>query len=427
MKWAFIFLLSTPLFAAPLTLEKCREIALDQNPAIRASKEGVRIASEDIGKARAPYWFQTDVIASAARWQTYAFIPTQLQQYPQFMFTRYGPFNDLRLAVQARYVLFDSGQRQAELKSALLKRGIACHEAEKIRQEIAMNVSAAFFSLAGNLELLEVNKRRLQRAKSHQEVARRRKEVGSVPQIDLYRAKVGVADARQELARVKGVVRISTGNLNTSMGLSPNCAVEIAPDEFKVEQPHEDLGEKALVTGLEARPEMRRAHLELEALCQEIKRAEAEFGPKVVAEGSYGVRGEHYFPSTREFYAGVGLRWNLFDGRYSTHNLRQAKEKWLYQKERKDQLALAVQQEIWRSWSELIESWEMVETTFAEVEDAKESHRHALERYEMGSSTMNDLLDAETALSRAEAVWVEARWNFRLAETSFSWSQGLLN
>jgi outer membrane protein TolC len=68
----------------------------------------------------------------------------------------------------------------------------------------------------------------------------------------------------------------------------------------------------------------------------------------------------------------------------------------------------------------------MIETTLTQVKDANESHRLAKERYSNGSSTINDLLDSETALARAEALFVEARWNYRIAETTFNWAQGKL-
>jgi outer membrane protein TolC len=426
MKFLLFALTFCSLYGAPLTLQTCREIALDKNPMSRAAKEGIWIATFEIGKSKAPYYFQADVSASYSRWQTHAFIPTQLQNYPQFQFSRYGPFDDYGACLYARYLLFDCGNRQAELKQALLKRGIARQDEEKIRQEIILNVSGAFYSLAANLELLKVNEKKLERAQSHLELAKKRKEVGAVAALDVYRAKVGLADAQQELVKVKGIVRISKGNLNTSMGLAPNCEIEIESVEGELASPLLVDVEHSLDEGLQKRPELKASECRILATCEGVNKARSEFGPQVWAQGSYGRRGEDFFPQTREFYAGVGLRWNVFNGWYSTYQLQQAKSEVRYEKNRHEQLALAIQQEIWRSHSQLLESWEMINTTNAQLEDAKESHRLAKERYENGSSTINDLLDSQTVLSRSEAIHVEARWNYKIAETSFDWAMGRL-
>ena len=42
--------------------------------------------------------------------------------------------------------------------------------------------------------------------------------------------------------------------------------------------------------------------------------------------------------------------------------------------------------------------------------------RVARTRYEVGAATINDLLDAQTALARAETNRVEATWNLLIAE-----------
>lgn len=427
MRAFLLFLLvAASLFSTPLTLETCVEIALDCNPAARAAKEGVKISCHEVGKAKAAFYPILDASASYARWQTFAFIPNQLRGVPQFMFDRYGPFNDYRIALKGSYLIYDSGARQAELRAMLAKREVAFAEEEKLQQEIALNVTTAFYSLAGNLELLEVNGKKLARAKKNLAITEKRKKVGAAPAMDVYRSKVGVAEARQELTKVRGVVRIAKGNLNTSMGLAPNLEIEIASQEHSFFSPERINLDNCLAIGLQNRPEMRASQLQMSALCQKIKKVKSEYGPQIAFEGSYGARDEEFFPNTREFYAGVGVRWNLFNGFYTTHSLREAKSRYAYRQNQHDQLALAIQQEIWRAYSQMTESWEMIQTTLAQVEDAQEGYRMAEDRYENGSATINDLLDSETALAKAEAMHVEARWNYRIAETAFAWTQGLI-
>ena len=53
------------------------------------------------------------------------------------------------------------------------------------------------------------------------------------------------------------------------------------------------------------------------------------------------------------------------------------------------------------------ETYQTLETSRILVQDALESHRLSRERYEAGAGTITELLDAQTALARAEATRVD--------------------
>ena len=60
------------------------------------------------------------------------------------------------------------------------------------------------------------------------------------------------------------------------------------------------------------------------------------------------------------------------------------------------------------------------------VVNAQESLRSVRERYEAGASPVTDLLDAETALTRAQAIQVQANGDYGIAHAAFQWSVGNL-
>ncbi len=78
-------------------------------------------------------------------------------------------------------------------------------------------------------------------------------------------------------------------------------------------------------------------------------------------------------------------------------------------------------------FSRLQESYESIETSLVQVDDAEESNRLTEERYHAGASTITDLLDAQTSLARAEAAKVDAVWGYQAAKTIFLWTQGVLS
>ncbi len=103
----------------PLTLATCVRIALDENPTLRAAQEGVAAARESVGMAKAPYYPTVGLDAAYRRWETHAFLPEGLSGMgrPSVI----GPTDDWSSGLRARYLLFDSGKRAAQLRSRLIQ------------------------------------------------------------------------------------------------------------------------------------------------------------------------------------------------------------------------------------------------------------------------------------------------------------------
>ena len=182
-----------PVTGKALDLESAVRIALDQNPLSRAAREGITVAKEVTGEARSPYYPDLGLNASYSRWERHAFLPSGIVMLG--IPSTIGPTNDWFSGLATRYTLFDFGQRRAELKAAQAREGVAKEEAARVRQDIALEVHQAYFGLVAALETERVAKEALNRAEDHLRLARLRKEAGAVPQVDVVRAQVEVADA----------------------------------------------------------------------------------------------------------------------------------------------------------------------------------------------------------------------------------------
>jgi len=67
----------------------------------------------------------------------------------------------------ARYLIFDSGKRTAQLRAALSRQGLSEEEEAGIRQDIVMAVHQAFYSLLSTLEAHTVAEQNKMRADDH--------------------------------------------------------------------------------------------------------------------------------------------------------------------------------------------------------------------------------------------------------------------
>lgn len=413
-----------------LTLELCQTISLDTNPLNRAACEGVQIAKEITGMAQAPYYPQIDGHAHYDRWQKHNFfrlnIPPGTPIPSSIVPNVIGPTDDFGYSVDSSYTLYDWGKRRAELMEALANLGAACEDAQRIKQEILLNVSVAFYNLIANYELEKVAIKNLERAEKHHHLTKEKQEVGAVPLSDVLRAQVVVAEGKQELVRSQSLVRISKVNLNSAIGLPPNINIEIEFHQIIADSPSSIDLKGAQNNALLYRPEIKSLQKQLLALKYQIKSAESSFGPKFTAVGGYGRRDSNFPPKDPEWAFGVSMDVPIFTGYELTHNLRRTQAEFYKAKAEYDRIKLNVQNDVWISYSRLLEAYEMIQTSIAQVRDAEESMRLTEERYNIGAGIISDLLDAQTSLARAEAVNVDAIWKYQSALSTFFWSQGLM-
>ena len=87
---------------------------------------------------------------------------------------------------------------------------------------------------------------------------------------------------------------------------------------------------------------------------------------------------------------------------------------------------LEVRREVWSALAGVRGARELVNAAATQLADAKESMRRMSERYKVGAATMTDLLDAQSALTSAEALDVQSRWNSRLADAVLMRALGTL-
>ena len=405
---------------APLTLQTAIDIALDANPLMRAAREGVQVAREAVGEARAPYYPEIVLRAGYTRWQSQAFLPEGIPGFTDG--ATIGPTNDWTAGLAGRYTLADFGERAARLRATLARQDIADVEVTRVRQNLALGVAQAFYGLVAAIESRRVGESTLARAEEHMALARARRAAGAVSGADVIQAQVEVADARLALVRLDRLVRVARGQLTTSMGLPVETPVDVAPSVGAIAPPDLEPMADALARA-DDRPEVAVARTHVTLGDWQVAVAESAFRPRIEAEGSYGWR-DRDFPVGQDWRAGVVVRWSLFDGHARQHRLGQARAEQARAKADTERVHQQVRQDVWTARARLEEAFAAIAAAEVLVRDADEGVRVATERYRVGAGTVNELLDAQSALTRANAARVEARWQYETAQVEYRWSMG---
>jgi outer membrane protein TolC len=428
---ALVFLLFVYFAAAadlepanrPLTLPDCLRIALEGNPAGRAAAAGVRGAKEAVGEAEAPNYPEVGLQTGYRRWQTHAFLP-DIVRIPPGTAQVIGPTDDWLAGLRARYTLYDFGERKALWQVARARQGLAEEEQSRIRQDIILSVHYGFYGLTSALEAGSVAEQNLERTRDHLRLTQLRKEAGAVPKADVLRAQVEVSNAQLALVRAENLIRLARGNLNLALGRPAERPVEVIPSSQPPTPPDRIDLSRSLDQAAQYRPEIKAALKKIEVSQSNIQAARSAYGPRLRAEGSYGRRDNDFFPQDEDWAVGVTLEWPLFTGFARKHRLARARADLSKEEAEAERLKLAVRQEVWNAYSRVAEVYQTLETTQTLIQDALESQRLSRERYEAGAGTITELLDAQTALARAQATRVEAEWDYQIAQAQFKRAAG---
>ncbi len=412
-------LIALPVVAEPLTLDECVRAALEQHPSYAAANAAADAARESVGVARAAFYPTLAADAAYRRFETHVFLPKGL---PLAFDPIVGPIDDWSAGVDVRYTLYDHGARRSELAGAQAAHASAGAGTEATREQIVFAVHDAFYRLAAWMSSGDAAAERLKRAEAHVALAQARLDAGAVPPVDVIRARTVAANARLVIANTRAATDVARGALNAAMGRPAQSPLEIAPSSENI--PPVDV-EGAIQRALEQRPEARAAREKEAVQRARVGVARSAFGPKARVAAGYGLRDSRFLPQDPDWYAAINLDVPLFDGNATRHRVASANAEVRRQEAETAAVLNAIRQEVWSTGTTLEQRREAVVAAEAARQEAGEAVRLATARYDAGAGTINDLLDAETALLEADTQIVRARFEEQIAYAAFRKAAGV--
>jgi outer membrane protein TolC len=256
-------------------------------------------------------------------------------------------------------------------------------------------------------------------------------EVAKAAKVDLMRTEVRVADLEQNLERETNVLEIQKRVLATLLGLDEKVNLKIAG---KLTFENKAFSSGQLVPlALDRRPDYRGARDKVEAQARKVDVARAGHAPNLNLVGSYGYRGTgvsgvlddrggggNLARNRGPWYdddgqIGVTLTMPLFDGGLITAKVKEEFSALAAAQERLRKLNLQVRQEVETAVLDVRSTSERVKATEKAVEQARESLRIEILKYNLGAGSITDVLDAQSALLQTETTYYRALSDFRIA------------
>ena len=408
-----------------LTLERSIEIALANNPEVAATLWDVSVAG-----ARADQ-------AKAARWPTLIYEGNYIKYLNSRPLWEARYNNERRLFskqqsrgdVLLKLPLFTGGRIINDIKAAELVRLAEENRLSRTRDELIFNVSSTFYAILSQEKVIDSLKFSLNAMEEQRKKTAAMLEVAKVAKVDLLRTEVRLADLQQSLERETNVLDIQKRLLATLLGLDEKANLKI---DGKLTFEKKGFSSDQLVPlALDRRPDYQAARDKVEAQAKRVDVARAGHAPNVNLVGSYGYRGTGVMgvaddrsirsPQNRgpwyddDGQVGVVLTLPLFEGGRITAKVKEEWAALAAAQERLRKLNLQVRQEVEVAVLDVRSSSERVKATEKAVEQARESLRIETLKYSLGSGSITDVLDAQSALLQTETTYYRALSDFRTA------------
>jgi outer membrane protein TolC len=409
---------SAALPDGPLTVQDCVGMALDRNFSIVNAREGVR---ESQGAQLAAISGLAPHITSGGSFSR------RIQGPQEFYVAEWDlTFETDRLSsdtysynIQATQNLL-SVRDWANVSSAGHSVRSSRYLLQLARQTVAYQVKAQFYELLKATKLAEVSQAAMELSLDELRRANALFEVGSVAKGDVLKAKVRVSQSELELIAAENRVKLERSRLAKMMGLSVDAPVDIVED-MGAETPGVEV-DNPIPVALKRRPDVLAARENLKGAKASRFASKAARLPSVYSSLQYSWS-DNSFPETwdahRKNYSWnvrLGLSLPIFDGLSIAASVKQATARAAMMDNEMRETELQAALEVKEALLVLDEATKRIAAAKSGLASAEEDYRLSRERYDVGSGTMLELLDAEVSLSRARSSYVEALASLRMAE-----------
>ena len=404
-----------------LTLRESIEICFKNNPEILAQGERIKEEESRVGQAFSAYLPTLRIEAQYGK--THQILALD-NFFPGAVFSVLPDFNANMLYYGATFSqnIFSGGKLSNTLEMAQAKLEITKEELRKEKQELAFQVTTAFYNLLRAQRLLALEEEAIKIARAQLEHAENYANLGKSWRSDLLQAKVVLAQEEFSKVQLENDFQVARIHFNTVLGKKQ--AVDLT-EGGGLNEPATALAssESLLAITLKKRPEWKIVEWQKKIREKEIDLARADFLPSVWLNGNtYKYKVDYADWSWRfETWVVYGLvSWNIFDGLKTPYRIREAQSGLAAAKFNEVELGNLIRSEIEEAQLRFDSEKQRIKLAEQEINLAQEHLTLAREEYRKGIKNNLELLEAQHTLSRAQADLLQAHSDYELAKAKIN-------
>jgi len=394
-----------------LTVDQVLLQALKINPAIEQVTANTAAAEERVRTVESQLYPDVSLQAS------YANIgPLVELTIPDMGSFHFYPQDNYDVHLSARYLVTDFGRRSAML-AMNRSRAQTFHDAvEQTCMGVAMAAVQTFHAILFLQKSIQVQDEQIAALKGNLEMIQKRVQAGTATHFDVLTTQVRVATAQNQKAEIENVLQKQEAVLRQLLNLSPNTPVPIRGTWQLVPT---DLNEDSLFqTASHQRIELITAHDAEESARQQVRWSALGRMPALRLNLQYGTK-NGYIPNLYEmknnWVASIGAEIPIFSGGRIAHQEEEAKALLLAEQAHTRDVERQIRVDVEQAASDVRTAREKIDISQVRLDQAHEAVAMARSRYETGSATNLDLLDAQSAESMAKLARLQALYQYTIS------------
>lgn len=418
-------------FSGPLTLRDALDRSLCNDPKVRGAWVDIKGKAAEWGQANSAFLPTVTADYQGIRDNS----TTDVHGHPSLSSANRAFIQSVDVA--ADLVVWDFGSRAAASRAAR-EMVLAATATYRVALQVAVaSVAKDYYASIGASGQVEAAHKALKAAQQTATAAAERVEHGVAPISDKLQADTSLQEAAYAAQKAESDARAAKGVLAIDMGLAPT-ALYALPDIASI-------GAIGGVGGSSVRelleeadtsdPSIVAALAQLDAAKAQVDKAKADGMPTVSLTTKYarnnqpaslGLGIPEYPASGRDWYFGVQVRIPIFEGFSRSYQIREAQAKVEEQTEAVRDARKQVAAGVWTDYETVVASEENVQSTQRLLDIADRSFDAANRRYQVGAGSILEVLNAQSALARAQKELVTSLTDFATATLQLAVKLGRL-
>jgi outer membrane protein len=409
------------LWAQPdsLTLNDVVRSALANNPSISRAVEDARASEARVGQTHS---FELPAVEGSASY-------VRIDPVPEFDFggnsLELAPHDNYDLHLGARYNVYDFGKARAQTRVTESRVHGAREAVKAVRTNVAYAAIRAFYSMLFLQRSMAVQDQEIAALTQHRDVARKKVEAGAAISYDVLTTEVRVAAVQNQRADALNALEKQREVLRELMGLPPDAPVNI---RGAMEVDSVELNADSLVAvAQKQRVEMRLADDAENVAKLQQRLASLSNLPVLRASVQYGFKNgyEPNLDAWRGNWTGIAqLSVPVYSGDITRYQKQESDAVLRSEQYHRQALERQIQNEVNRAVDDVHTALEKLSISGVRVRQAEDAVTIARVRYESGTITNVDVLDAETSLAEARLAEEQAVFSFAMARTALEQALG---
>lgn len=410
-----------------ITLQQALQLALRNSPTLKVSEQTILRSQDLLKQARAAYFPTLDLQSSYTHQQSFVLnppeprfsIPSALsgdaanQLSNTLSLVRSGSFNNstdiFSTSASLNYDFYTSGLRKAQNQAAEQQIEANRLALGRDTQDLFLNVTLAYYTLQNADELIRINQAAVTNAEKSLKDTQAQERAGLGTRFDVLQSQVQLANAVQALTDARSQQQTAQRQLAQLLNIANQYNL-VTAEPVAIAGMWDLTLEESLVRAFQERVELKQVLAQRQVSEQQQIAALAAVKPQVGVTTGYSVSNNFVRDNslTTAFSIAATVRWRAFDGGAAKANASAFSRDVVAAERQYENIRTQIRLAVEQSYFTLRSNFESIQTATLSVDQAQEALRLSRLRFQAGVGTQTDVINSETALTRAQGNKVNA-------------------